>query len=175
MIRTPNLLTALLLAPVLAGAAAAAPAGMPLWQGAETGMTAAEVGRAFPEAEVVPENERAGERGPDQGELRVRIHRVEVAGAPYRARFYFTGSGLERVILDRQFQGEVRFSRGLKLAGRVREALSRHYGEPVERQTGSSGYLVTWRKGAKAVRLVVITKSYKVKSFQVIFEPATAE
>jgi len=161
----------LLAALALPATALAAPAGIPLWEGAETGMTARQVLQVFPEATVVPEADRAGERGPEGGELAVAINRVELGPDPYEARFYFRDGGLERIILDRILEGDMRFSRGLKLAGRVRDALSEHYGEPVKRQTGGDGYLVEWHKGDKAVRLVVLTQSYEVKSFQVVYEP----
>lgn len=169
MIRSLPLALLLLLA-LAVPTAQAAPAGIPLWEGAKTGMSADEVLAAFPEASPVPRGER-GKRGPQRGQLRVRIDRVEVAGAPYGARFYFDRAGLARVILDRQLQGDVAFSQGLKMAGEVREALSGHYGEPAKRETSNDGYLVEWHKGDKAVRLVVITQNYKLKSFQVVFEP----
>jgi hypothetical protein len=169
--RTPLVSLIVLLAVSLPAAAAQVPAGIPLWEGAKTGMSAQEVLSVFPEAETVPEGQRSGKRGPQQGELRARIDRVEVAGAPYRADFYFRGAGLERIILDRLLAEDTRFSQGLKLAGEVRDALAQHYGEPVKRETSNSGYLVEWHKGDKAVRLVVITQTYKVKAFQVIFEP----
>ncbi|MEF8792533.1 hypothetical protein [Thiohalorhabdus sp.] len=167
------MLRALILLLALAGpaAAAAVPAGIPLWEGAETGMTTEEVLQAFPEATPVPKGERAGKEGPAGGELRVTIERVALGPDPYAARFYFGRSGLQRVILDRHLEGDMAFSRGLKLAGRVRDAMSEHYGEPVTRETGGDGYMVTWRQDAKRVRLVVITQSYEVKSFQVVYEP----
>jgi len=167
VIRTLTLLLILAL-PAPAGAVTA---GIPLWEGAETGMAAEEVLRVFPEATTVPKGERAGKRGPEGGELRVTIERVELGPDPYKARFYFGKDGLQRIILDRHLGGEMAFSRGLKLAGRVRDSLSEHYGEPVKRETGGDGYLVTWHEGAKRVRLVVITQSYEVKSFKVLYEP----
>lgn len=171
MIRTLTLLLVL----AVPAAAAAVPAGIPLWEGAETGMTPKQVLQAFPEASPVPKGERSGKKGPQGGELRASIERVELGGAPYGARFYFGRSGLQRIILDRHLEGDTSFSRGLKLAGEVRDALSEHFGEPVKRETGGDGYLVEWHKGGKAVRLVVITQSYEVKSFQVIYEPVPQE
>ncbi|HKJ72007.1 MAG TPA: hypothetical protein VKA55_09680 [Gammaproteobacteria bacterium] len=164
-------LTALLLALVLPATAAAVTPGIPLWEGAKTGMSAEQVLAAFPEAHAVPRQERIGKRGPERGDLRVKIDRVEVAGAPYRGRFYFHDAGLERVVLDRILEGGMSFSQGLKAAGNVRDALSQHYGEPVKRQTGGDGYLAEWHQDQKRVRLVVVTQSYKVKGFHVIFEP----
>lgn len=171
MFRTLIVLLMLALPP----AVLAAKPGIPLWEGAETGMSLEQVLQAFPGAAAVPREDRAGERGPQGGELKARIERVEVAGAPYGARFFFDAEGLARIVLDRRLGGEPAFSRGLKMAGQVRDALTEHYGEPVKRQTGGEGYLAEWRKGDKRVRLVVVTQSYRVKAFQVVFEPVPEE
>ncbi len=170
-IPVPRILAALLLT-LAAAAHAAPPPGIPLWEGAATGMTPAEVLPAFPEAAPAPAAAGRDGRGPEGAAERVRIERVVVAGAPYRARFFFRGPGLERVILERHLEDGLPLSRGLRLAGETRAALAAKYGEPVKRETGGNGYLVEWRAGRTAVRLVVVTRSYQVKLFQVVYEAA---
>lgn len=162
----------LLLTMLLIGAAPVAGAGVPLWEGARTGMTPAEVRAAFPDAETHDPSAREKARSGDLGVERVRIPRTEIAGDPYRARFFFGPDGLGRVVLQRRGVEGMRFSRGLELAHEVRRALTDVYGEPVRRQTSGSGYLAEWRDDGKAVQLVVITQGLEVRSFQIVYQAA---
>ncbi|MFA9459506.1 hypothetical protein [Thiohalorhabdus methylotrophus] len=163
--RTLILLAALL----VALPATAAPAGIPLWEDAYTGMSPEEILRFFPEAQRTSPDQRA-KKGPEGGEELVRIPRVQIAGDPYRGHFYFRDGRLERVVLELIPQGEMTFSEGLKKTEKVRDALSRKYGEPTKRTSSGEGYKVDWDNGRTDIHLMVITKSYKVKQFDIVYE-----
>jgi hypothetical protein len=161
----------LLLALAVPVAAAGAPAGVPLWEGAKTGMGLTRVLALFPEARRVEPAEEARATVERRGRERARIPMVEIGGDGYRARFFFK-DGLFRVVLERPSAEGLPFSKGLKLTEQVREALTAKYGEPEVRQSSNDGYMVSWRNGGTAIELVVITQTYKVKAFKIVYKPA---
>jgi hypothetical protein len=164
------LLTALGL--LAASAAAAVPPGIPLWERARTGMTTEQVLNAFPDAaRRDPDEQSSRAEARRLGAEKARIPRMRIQGDPYRARFLFRDGGLIRVVLE-MIHGEMPFSQGLRLTGRVREALTDQYGPPADKNATSDGYRVDWRDGRRRIRLVVISRSYEVKAFQIVYEPA---
>jgi len=165
------LILAVLLVPALAQAA---PKGIPLWEDAYTGMSVKEILHYFPDAQRVSPKDQRPHR-PEQGTELARIPRVQIAADPYRARFYFGKAGLKRVVLELIRQGDMTFSEGLKRTQKVRDALSRKYGQPVKKTASSKGYLVDWKNGKTGIHLVVITKSYEVKQFEIVYEEAGEE
>ncbi|KPV41529.1 hypothetical protein AN478_02905 [Thiohalorhabdus denitrificans] len=168
VIRTLLLLTALLLPTT----ALAVPAGVPLWEDAATGMDQEEVLARFPEARALAPDEGDQPKRPEQGKERVRIPEVEIAGERYRAGFYFLEGALARVVLEMPRAEGMPFSRGLKLTEEVRDALTQTYGEPASKDSSGKGYMVEWRDGPTVIRLVVLTQTYKVKKFEIIYEAA---
>jgi hypothetical protein len=155
-------------------AAGAVPAGVPLWEGSQTGMKLARVLALFPKAHQVEPTQKDPTQIEQRGKQRARIPRLEIAGAPYQAQFFFK-DGLYRVVLNRTDAEGVPFSKGLKLTREVQEALAQKYGEPASKKTSGDGYLATWRNGPTAVDLVVITQSYKVKAFKIVYKPVEGE
>jgi hypothetical protein len=160
----------LLLALAIPASAAGVPAGVPLWEGSRTGMELARVLALFPKAHQVEPTQKDPTQIEQRGKQRARIPRLEIAGAPYQAQFFFK-DGLYRVVLNRIDADGVPFSQGLKLTREVEGALTEKYGDPASKQTSGDGYLATWRNGPTAIDLVVITKSYQVKAFKIVYKP----
>ena len=148
-----------------------AAAATPLWEKARTGMTVNEVLQAFPDAvRRDSSNQESRAEARRLGEERARIPQMRIQDNPYRARFLFREDGLARVVLE-LIHGEMPFSQGLQLTEKVRDALSEQYGEPVDKNATGDGYRVDWRDGQRRIRLVVISQSYEIKAFEIIYEP----
>jgi len=156
---------------IIPATAAAVPKGVPLWEGAQTGMALQRVLALFPEARQVEPTQKDPNQIDLRGKQRARIPQLEIGGDPYEAQFFFK-EGLYRVVLEMTSAEGVPFSQGLELTRKVRGALSDKYGEPAKKQSSNDGYMVSWRNGPTAIDLVVITKSYKVKAFKIVYQPA---
>lgn len=105
-----------------------------LWEGSRHGMGRAEVGRLFPAAQVPADaDELAG--GEEEG---LRIERVELAGLPFRASFFFAGDGLVQVML--QLDDAVAAREKQQAFARVAEVLQSRHGAPGRRESSAQPF-----------------------------------
>lgn len=134
---------------VLLSAAGLARAGVTLWQGAESGMSHAEVRQAF---DVV---EGSADRLKNGATADLVIPRYAAAGSPFKVIFYFKDGGLKQVTLSHRQPETVTYPQVESL----RDILSGKYGTPIsfQRKNQFDDYVSgQWKDGERNVALIWI-------------------
>lgn len=111
-------------------------------------MSVAEVLAAFPGAISVP----SAEADRDGSKALVQLASVEIAGCPFRAKFFFRAEKLHAVTLACQPQASPETER---VSSAVEEALRAKYGAEISRDRSSIGWSRAWYSAGVKIGLRV--------------------
>lgn len=158
----------------LIGLASVAAQADALWGKAESGASASDIGRLFPEGVSVTPTEK--QRLDSGAMLRYRIENVEILGKTFGASFYFLEDKLTHVGLTHKSQESAYACE--QTAGGVQEALRAKYGPDIKnRRIGgpSVSREASWSSGKTTINLLMLAHDIPSCSIYINYSSRLAE